>query len=863
MNSKVKVVSKRDNYNTNLDKTALVARVFFLSVVIALFVMCRHADARVSSANLVVGQSFSFTENSSRNSYSGSVFIAGNSHNESSQNHEGMQGVAVSDGLNVVVTDELGRFTLPLRPETRFIFITVPAGYKAFGRHYLKTASHTDGYNFMLLPHPVSAQGEVRFIQLADTETFTDDGWIQPIRDYAANEEISFIIHTGDICYEKGLNFHGKYVTDETMGVPVFYCVGNHDLVKGEYGEKLFEDNFGPVYYSFDAGNTHFMVIPMAGGDYPPSYTREDVYYWMKNDLARVDATKNLVVFNHSLLTYDDQFIFRKDSGEWINLNDHNLKAWIYGHWHINHLRKHGSSGVISVCSAPPNKGGIDHSPSHFPVYAIDRSGELTVTRRYNFLDNHFSVVSPNGHNCLINKDNELFISVNTYSTVSPVVSVEFSAGADENWHKLQQKSDWNWSGSWPPGPLVPGEVQPARFRVALKNGDIFSSVRYFSPGQSLRMTMAAKEIPDKKFQTSEKRELAQGLQSEWVTNVGWPVSMGAPVEVNGKVYIATAEYYQRGENSIFALDAQTGEVLWKYMTGSPVRNGLCFDQGYLLATDEDGVAHALLADSGHVVWKKDLGKKGLPAYVSGSVANEGIYYTGSGNYLQAIRIHDGTSVWVNGSWSGGEGSTSTHTLADDILLAGSNWRALYAHDKTSGKKLWEATQEGLRFRSATPAFVQDTLFVTGNKSLIKMNASTGEIYTAFSVEYDLQTAMQPIVTNDMVIVGTATDGLVAFSRASLKEVWKINTGPALVYTAPYSGPFSASVEGTPVHTGDLLLFGASDGYLYRTDIKTGTIVDKIELGAPVLGSLCLAGDRIYIADFSGNIAKFKMAGRE
>ena len=54
----------------------------------------------------------------------------------------------------------------------------------------------------------------------------------------------------------------------ENMDCPVFYCIGNHDLVKGKYGEELFESIYGPVYYFFDAGNVHYVVTPM-----PPEET--------------------------------------------------------------------------------------------------------------------------------------------------------------------------------------------------------------------------------------------------------------------------------------------------------------------------------------------------------------------------------------------------------------------------------------------------------------------------------------------------------------------------------------------------------------------------------------------------------------
>ena len=39
----------------------------------------------------------------------------------------------------------------------------------------------------------------------------------------------------------------------------MFYCIGNHDLVKGKYGEECFEKYYGPVYYSFDVAGVHYI----------------------------------------------------------------------------------------------------------------------------------------------------------------------------------------------------------------------------------------------------------------------------------------------------------------------------------------------------------------------------------------------------------------------------------------------------------------------------------------------------------------------------------------------------------------------------------------------------------------------------
>lgn len=73
-------------------------------------------------ASFVSGQTRGNSENSPGNMFSGSVFIAGNAQDQAFGSTQGIQGVAVSDGLNVVITDDEGRFELPYRPETRFIF---------------------------------------------------------------------------------------------------------------------------------------------------------------------------------------------------------------------------------------------------------------------------------------------------------------------------------------------------------------------------------------------------------------------------------------------------------------------------------------------------------------------------------------------------------------------------------------------------------------------------------------------------------------------------------------------------------------------------------------------------------------------
>ena len=110
-----------------------------------------------------------------------------------------------------------------------------------------------------------------------------------------------YIIHTGDICYEPGIRFHADSVNTSTMGVPVYYVMGNHDLMKKKVTkpEYLYEECLGPAWYSFEASGVHFIVVPMLIGDGRPYiYCRTDLCL-AQNDLAQTAPGQRIVVFTH------------------------------------------------------------------------------------------------------------------------------------------------------------------------------------------------------------------------------------------------------------------------------------------------------------------------------------------------------------------------------------------------------------------------------------------------------------------------------------------------------------------------------------------------------------------------------------
>ncbi|MBW9279746.1 PQQ-binding-like beta-propeller repeat protein [Bacteroides fragilis] len=794
--------------------------------------------------------------------YSGRVFVDKNSNGQFERGEKTLGGIKVSDGLNVTETAKDGTYTLPGHARQRFIFITTPSGYKTLNKHYHKIDSRTNGYDFGLLTyHPgIGKDGSHQYVHVSDTEIFNTEGneaWVRNIREYAANENAAFIIHTGDICYENGMKKHIKLMNTENMNVPVFYCIGNHDLVKGKYGEEVFENNYGPVYYSFDVANVHYIVTPMPGGDHKPGYTRLDVCRWLKNDLAHIKPGTPIVVFNHDILTYGDEFIYKGSETESIDLNKHNLKAWVYGHWHINHMKKQGN--VYTVCTSSLDKGGIDHSTSAFRIMHVDGKGDFSSELRYSYLNNSICIASPAGHTASPE------VTVNVYSSASPARRVTYTCLDRDKPvlrnKRLSQSSDWCWTATLPLKETHAGKELTIQVEAEFKNGETARSEKNFVylPQQAdIRLTENWDNLLGNATHTAKAAAALDSMPGlAWVKNVGANIYMTSPLIHNGNIYTASVDEDLKGRAHIYALDGKSGEIKWKYPVKSSVKNTIAIDNGLVFAQDVLGNLYAVDCESGKLCWESKLPVNGLPALIDGLVACDGVVYAGTGKALSAFEARTGRRIWKNEGWSQREGTTSTLTQGNGILIGSVQWSALYGNDSKTGKMLWSVSNHGLRNRGASAAMHGSLLYLISEKSFFILEAATGRTIVRKPLPYNLDATSTPLLTDKEIIFGTANKGLVALDNETLEEKWNCPIGDALIYTAPYSRPTSGTIETSPALAGKTVYVGASDGGIYGIDKRTGKIVWKYTTGAPVFSSVAISGNTLIATDFGGNVYAF------
>lgn len=801
--------------------------------------------------------------------FKGTVYIATCQSDIFDKGNKPLAGVMVTDGLNVVKTDKKGRFSLPGFEKTRFISITTPAGFET-QQFYLSTKENRESYDFTLTESQRTKNKEYSFVHITDTEVTRGMGrWVTDLQQYINNEKPAFLVHTGDICYEPGLTIHNQVVNAQTMNCPVYYCIGNHDLVKGNYGEELYESLYGPTWYSFDIGNVHYVVTPINHGDNPTDYTLKDVYNWLKNDLALMKKDQALVIFNHDLFTPDDHFIFKADDRRELDLRPFNIKAQIYGHMHYNYVRN--QNGIYTICTGTLDKGGIDHSPSAFREIKVDTNNNITTQLRYAFIEPQMAIVSPMDHQtataCTITED-QLPVSVNTYHSQAKTSRVSYVLSNSENNQEiakgdLTSRTEWNWCGN----------IQMPANEIGKKLNLTVTS--FFSDGK--KATDTSRFIYQKDFKSStisgedwstllqnaahsggvNNSQIKLPLQLQWTANAGSNIFMCSPIIAGQKVFIATTDDNVSLNTFICAFDFNTGKLLWKFRTANSVKNTIAYENGIVIAQDASCNLYALDSESGKLLWKKHIDLDSYPYLTEGLTIDKGVVYAGIGSGLSAYHLRTGQTIWTNKDWKQREGSTTTLTVAGNVLVSGTQWGGLYGNDIHTGKQLWKLSDNGLGNRGASPVYKDGKLWIISSKSFFIIEPQTGKVLQQKELSANLDVTSTPLITDQEIIFGTADRGVFGLDKSTLFNKWKAETSPSLVYTAPYSTTPQAGVETSPVASQGVVYIGASDGYLYAIDQSTGIIKEKYNLGAPIFSTVAVSGNRMIVCDYSGNVSCF------
>ena len=237
----------------------------------------------------------------------------------------GIAGVVVSDGLNTTVTDAKGRWKMDADQDSRFVFISTPAGYisstlKGQTLFYKEINDETKKYEFIVKKNPQDDTNH-NLIVIADPQ-ISDRDELPELEKHS--DDIAEYVKGMDGDYTLGLCLGDIVGWDHSIypeynrimkkaGFEYRYVIGNHDMTNygrsHETSMKNYEDMYGPAWYSFNVGDIHYIVLNnnfFIGRDwFYIGYLDERQLRWLEKDLLYVPEGSNVIVSMHIPTTLD------------------------------------------------------------------------------------------------------------------------------------------------------------------------------------------------------------------------------------------------------------------------------------------------------------------------------------------------------------------------------------------------------------------------------------------------------------------------------------------------------------------------------------------------------------------------------
>ncbi len=323
---------------------------------------------------------------------------------------------------------------------------------------------------------------------------------------------------------------------------------------------------------------------------------------------------------------------------------------------------------------------------------------------------------------------------------------------------------------------------------------------------------------------------------------VAWKIKIGKPgsniAASKNAVFVPTQGTFQNKISFIWAIDKQTGKLLWKfYGTGNPF-NGVVYRNGKVYAVSDDGYLYVLRADNGALIWKF---KTGAPIVAAPAVVSGRVFLTSRDHYVYALDDANGTLVW---KFRTGLDVRTSPLVVNGIVYVGSDDNYVYALSAKNGFPLWRF-QVGSSIQSSISwAYYPSTgelIYFGSNDDYVyalKAGKNGGTPYWKFRT-LDPVTA-SPIVVGNLLYVASGDKTLYALDAKLGLMVWRFKGVFPQWYTPNYASgsvfvvasdrlycvdastselrwqtSFSGRVVAPPIISAGTIFVGTEDGYLY------------------------------------------------
>jgi hypothetical protein len=262
----------------------------------------------------------------------GYIYADSNGNKKHDRSEKGLSNVAVTNGREVVLSNQKGYYELPLGND-QIIAVIKPSGYQVqvnennlpqFFYNHKPQGSPALKYKGVAATGKIPASVDFLLTPVKEKQNFTAliFGDPQPytleevdffargvVKEVEGIKGVAFGLSMGDLVGNNPDLFNPYIKAVQKIGIPWYNLMGNHDInfdvTEDELSDESFEAHFGPTDYAFNYGNVHFIVLddilypdPRDGQSYWGGL-RKDQLEFVKNDLKFVPKDKLVVLAFH------------------------------------------------------------------------------------------------------------------------------------------------------------------------------------------------------------------------------------------------------------------------------------------------------------------------------------------------------------------------------------------------------------------------------------------------------------------------------------------------------------------------------------------------------------------------------------
>lgn len=272
-----------------------------------------------------------------------------------------LKGVVVSDGFSCVTTDSAGIYRLQRDSAATFVFLSIPAEYnvgigqdglREFYRKINVAPTEKMRADFKLTKK--NKETKFKIIGIGDPQVANStelarfqNETIKDIRAHFKDEVLPYYgLVLGDVVADKKELLQPIKDLLATICPSVFAVAGNHDHFSSATNPvrngETFSAVYGPLNYSFNVGDVHFIclddIIFAPDNSYSSGFSAEQLE-WIKQDLSYVSKDKMLVVSYHR---------------HTLNTNGQEFKNLLKGYHEVHIMAGHTHSNINSITTASP-----------------------------------------------------------------------------------------------------------------------------------------------------------------------------------------------------------------------------------------------------------------------------------------------------------------------------------------------------------------------------------------------------------------------------------------------------------------------------------------------------------------------------